>query len=486
MPFVRYEIFQIKFMERQLNHLLRYRHAGLVEVCLAGTGGFGRTLLVQSAAIPTLSVRILVEKNADIAADVLRGIGLGEDKFAVCTTFEEAQAAWTRGTIVITDDLAHVIDLPFDVLVEATGHPDAGARHARMAVEAVRHIAVVSKEVDSVIGPGLARMAQNRGRVATPVDGDQPSLLIDLITWSQVLGLEILAAGKSSEYDFVLDPEISTVTCNGRGVALPEMAATLSGDDANLRDRVARRNVIASMFDQRLPADLCELSIVANATGFLPDRPDLHAPLARIQEIPALFRPKPEGGLFEGTRVLDVFHCLRLPNELSLAGGVFVVVRCSDAETWKMLGEKGHILSPDGRTAMLTNPRHLLGVEAATTILDAAVLGETSGGADPAHHVDLVAVATADLPEGSVLAMGGHHHTIENVAARILPARALDDDAPAPFYLAANRKLMHSVAEGAFVTMKDLDLSGEEDLLDLRRMQDRLFFRESPDSGYLV
>lgn len=469
-----------------MNHLLRYRNAGQVELCLAGTGGFGRTLLVQSAAIPALSVRILVERSADIAADVLRGIGVGEDKFAICATSEEAKSAWNRGAIVVTDDLSHVIDLPFEMLIEATGHPDAGARHARMAVEADRHIAVVSKEVDSVIGPGLARMAQDRGRVATPVDGDQPSLLVDLITWAQVLGLEILAAGKSSEYDFVFDPVTGTVTCNGSTVALPEIAATLSGDEASLRDRVASRAAMASMFTQRVPADLCELSVVANATGFMPDRPDLNAPLARIQEIPSLFRPKPEGGIFDGTPVLDVFHCLRLPTELSLAGGVFVVVRCTDAETWKMLGEKGHILSPDGETAMLTNPRHLLGVEAATTILDAAVLGESSGGVEAAHYADLVAIATADLPESSVLAMGGHHHTIENVTAHILQARALDDDAPAPFYLAANRRLVRAVAAGSYVTMKDLDLSGDEELLRLRRLQDNIFFARPSAGGTVI
>ena len=106
--------------------------------------------------------------------------------------------------VVADSDL--VKDLPLDVLVEGTGHPETGALHAKRAVESGWHIVMVSKEVDSVVGPELAARAADIGRVYTPVDGDQPSLLIGLISWARVLGLTILSAGKSSEYDFVYDP----------------------------------------------------------------------------------------------------------------------------------------------------------------------------------------------------------------------------------------------------------------------------------------
>jgi hypothetical protein len=53
------------------------------------------------------------------------------------------------------------------------------------------------------------------GLTSPPVDGDQPSLLIDLVTWGETLGFDILAAGKSSEYDFVFDRTSGRVTSNG-------------------------------------------------------------------------------------------------------------------------------------------------------------------------------------------------------------------------------------------------------------------------------
>ena len=79
---------------------------------------------------------------------------------------------------------------------------------------------------------------------------------------------------------------------------------------------------------------------------------------------PELFRPQAEGGLLAGEGRIDMFVCLRRPDELSFAGGVFVVVRCDDAASWRVLKGKGIPVSADGATALLHNPVHLLGIEA--------------------------------------------------------------------------------------------------------------------------
>ena len=92
-------------------------------------------------------------------------------------TAEEAKAAWADEKYIAAADLGVVLGLPIDVVVEATGNPEAGARHGRMAIEAGRHLVLVSKEVDSVIGPYLTALARRQGKVVTPVDGDQPWLL---------------------------------------------------------------------------------------------------------------------------------------------------------------------------------------------------------------------------------------------------------------------------------------------------------------------
>lgn len=447
-----------------------------VDACIIGTGGFGRSFLAQGLRVPLLSVRVAIDMDADTAANAMREVGIADERVRICTTPAQAREAWDAGLFIAAHDLDIVIGLPFEVVVEATGNPEAGARYSRLAVEAGKHLALVSKEVDSVIGPMLAVMAKNRGRVMTPVDGDQPSLLIGLISWAQTLGFDILAAGKSSEYDFVYDPATGTLTSNGVSVEAPDFKGL-----ENLRERdctaIARaRASAASRLPQRAVPDLCELTVVANATGLDFDTPRLHAPIARIDEVADFLTPTESGGILSGTGKLDVFHCLRLPGEVSFAGGVFVVVACDDAATWKMLEEKGHVVSRNARAAMIYIPRHLLGLEAATSILGAAIHGVSEGAAQPRHHADLVAVADADLPAGTLLRMGGHHHSIPDVSSAVLPAAPLAPETPAPFYLVSNRRLIRPVASGNPIRLADVEIEPESELLRMRHAQDAHFF----------
>jgi predicted homoserine dehydrogenase-like protein len=406
----------------------------------------------------------------------MRSAGIAAADISICETQDAARQAWDAGRYIAASRLETVLDLPIDVVVEATGQPEAGARHVRAAVDAGRHVALVSKEVDSVVGPQLARRALERGRLVSPVDGDQPSLLIGLITWAEVIGLEIIAAGKSSEYDFVFDPATQTLTSNGQTVSAPDFATWFDLGARGCAEVAAGRAAAASALPQRAVPDLCELTVVANATGLLPDRPDLHAPIAAIGEVADFFAMQADGGLLAGTRRLDVFHCLRLPNEVSFAGGVFVVVRCDDEVTWAMLRDKGHVLSRSGRTAMLYLPRHLLGLEAATSVLEMALRGVSSGAQEPRHHADLVAHADADLPAGTVLTMGGHHHSIDNVSARMVPAGPLGPETAVPFYLAAGQRLVRPVAKDTPIRLADVEIDETSELWTLRKQQDACFF----------
>jgi predicted homoserine dehydrogenase-like protein len=447
-----------------------------VETCLVGTGAFGRSFLAQARKVAMMGARVAVDVDAKTVAAAFAAAGIPPRDIAVCAGAAEAKAAWTAGRHVAAADLAAVVELPIDVVIEATGHPEAGARHARMAVEAGRHVVMVTKETDSVVGPGLARLARARDRIVTPVDGDQPSLLIGLVTWAERLGFTIVAAGKSSEYDFVLDAAGETMTANAVTVPVLGFAAHWSMGARPVREVVDARARIAAGVRQRTVPDLCEMLIVANATGLGFDRADFHAPLARIAEVPTIFATEAEGGLLRGERRLDVFNCVRTPDEVSFAGGVFVVVRCADAASWSMLAEKGHILSRTGATAMLWLPRHLLGLEAATSVLEAAVLGRSSGADEPRPHLDLAARADADIPAGTPLTASGHHHSIADVSGLLVPGAALAPDAPVPFYLAANRRLVRAVAKGTIIRCADVDLDGPSALLDLRHQQDAAFF----------
>lgn len=455
-----------------------------IETCLIGSGGFGRSYLAQARRIRLVNARIAVDMTAEAAGRAFAAAGIAASEIALCETAAEARAAWAAGRHVAAGRLESVIDLPFAMLVEATGGPEAATRHSLMAIEAGKHVALVSKEADSVVGPGLARLGRDKGLVVTPVDGDQPSLLIALVSWAEVLGLELIAAGKSSEYDFVFDAATGSVACNGVTRLLPELREHwLPGERSVVATTAERARILGQAFPLRAVPDLCEMTLVANATDLVADTAAFHAPPARIPEIADLFSQAMQGGLLSGTRRIDVFHHLRLAEEASFAGGVFVVVACENTETWEMLAGKGHVVSRTAETAMLYLPRHLLGVEVATSILDAAGLGRSGYGDDYRPRQDLVAVAQRDLAAGTVLAMGGHHHSIEGVGAEVRPAAALAEDRPAPFYLAADRKLLRPIKAGQAIALGDVDIAPDSGLLAMRRRQDALFADRAGDAG---
>lgn len=454
-----------------------------VQSCVVGSGGFGRSFLAQSLRVPLMQCRVAVDLDSAIVVQAMRDVGVPADQIKICETPELAQSAWDGGYYIASSNLANVAGLPLDIVLEATGNPEAGARHAKIALDAGLHLAMVSKEADSVIGPGLAHLGRSRGRVVTPVDGDQPSLLIGLITWAESLGFEIVCAGKASEYDFVFDPASGKLTSNGVTIAAPELEAYWTMEPGRAPAVVAARSRIAGELPQRTVPDFCEMLVAANSTGFGPDTPDMHAPILRTAEVPEALRLRAEGGLLQQGGVLEVFHCLRKPDEISFAGGVFVVVRCHDEPSWELLAGKGHVVSADRKTALIFLSRHLLGLEAATSIIEAAGLGVSSGAVEPRPVLDLVARTTRDFSAGTVLTMGGHHHSIDDVTPMLIKAAALGSRTPVPFYLMANQRLCRDVKSGEVICYGDVEIESASTLLEMRKYQDSVFFGESEDSS---
>lgn len=446
-----------------------------IRACLIGAGEFGASFIFQSRDTPNLEVSAVCTRTVQRAVEAYAEAGVAGA--TVCDTREQARAAFAAGRCVVAASFDVVADLPLDVLVESSGAPETSAAAAEAAIARGLHVVMVSKETDSVVGSILGRKARDKGVVYTTGDGDQPSMLIGLISWARALGLEIVGAGKSSEYDFVYTPETGEIRCDGQklAVAAPEMAQWWKLGDRSAHEVAAARAKMLPGFSMRSVPDLCEMTVVANATGIKPDRPRLHAPAARIGEMPDFFCPQADGGLFDAPLRLDIFNCLRRPDEVSMAGGEFVIVRCKDAKTWKVLEAKGHPVSRNGQYAAVYIPQHLLGVETGTSVLAAATLGHATGGPELAPVCDLFGRAAHDLKRGHVLEMGGHHHTIEGVEAYMDDARPVAPGNPLPFYLFSHLSLVRDVAAGEPIRFGDVNIPEASVLLRLRREQDAAF-----------
>lgn len=407
--------------------LFARRGARRLRVGLAGAGEFGRSFLFRSGRARGVEVVAVAERDPVKAAALV-------DK-----------------GIEIVSDAAQLSGLDLDLIVEATGEPEAAATLAEAAIGNGKHFAMVTKEADCVVGPILQAKAEAAGLVCTPVDGDQPSLLVGLVSWARALGLEIVCAGKAGEYDVVYRPK-------------------QHGPQA-WTDPACRPQVFKDALRATVP-DYCELAIVANATGLGADVPQLHAPIARTVELANIFRPRGDGGVLESCGVVDMFACLRREDELSFAGGVFVVVRCDDRASWELLRRKGIPVSDEGGYALLHNPVHLLGIEAPLSLLAAVHLGAPTARLRPLW--DMHARATRLLGAGTVLRIGERHAIpgVETFLAQAQPVRA---HAPVPYYMAAGCTLTQPIEPGAVLTRDKLEPPAGSALWRLRAEQDERF-----------
>jgi predicted homoserine dehydrogenase-like protein len=452
-------------------------HAGKpVRVGLIGAGQFGASMIAQEGAIPGLRVVAVCDVQPERGVEAFASAGVPREAVRVCESRAAAAAAIEAGHRAVVADGGLLAELLLDIVVEATGDPEVGAANAVAAIDAGKHLVMVTKEADSVIGPALARRATAAGRIVTPVDGDQPSLAIGLKSWAELLGLSVVAAGKASEYDFVWDPRAATVTSTHGSVAVPGFDSFWELGVGDPEHVIEARGRLLAALPQRTVPDYTELCVIANHTGLLPDRPDLHAAVARSVEVPDIYSPRADGGVLTRAGALDVFNCLRRPDELSFAGGVFVVVECTHRPTWQVLREKGIPVSRSGRHALLWNPQHLLGLEAPLSILAACRLGATSGASDPHPVCDVVARARRALRAGERLALQGNRHAIEGLDPLLVDAAPVRPGNPLPYYMLPGLRLKIDVPAGATLRAEHVTAPTGSVLWRLRAEQDAAFF----------
>ncbi|WP_319757935.1 hypothetical protein [uncultured Sphaerochaeta sp.] len=452
---------------------------GKLELAIIGVGGFNHSLFVYGVRNKRLSIRILCGRNIQKCRDAYLSIGVNESDIMHCTEKQAGLKAFSEGKFLIFDNIPLAMEMPFDVVIEGTGNPEAAASYCLSAIENKKNVVIVTKEADSVVGPLLAKKAREKGVLYSLAEGDQPSLLIGLVTWARNAGLTILGIGKASEYDFIYDPTNSSVEVLGKTVVIPGFSDVWDlGDD--FEATVEKRSKMLHMFGQRAIPDLAEMAIVCNhLPEFNPDIEAFHYPVARTLEVPDLMCSKDRGGLFDGTMKIDVYNCLRRFDEQSMEGGEFVVVACDDEETWQVLKEKGVPVSRNGKAAMIYYPAHYLGFEALYSVLSVGLLGLPTGSDNPTPRYDLVAKANRDMKAGTELKAVGHHHVIEGFDGILRPAKRIDENIQLPYYLADGMKLKEDVSAGQLLTAEMLEIPETDTMLwSLRREQDGMFLQD--------
>src|SRR4051812_18975839 len=417
-----------------------------VRVALIGAGKFGSMFLSQVPHTPGLEVPIIIDIDRDRAREACRTVGWDAERIARTTFTDDGVRAIAGGAM--------------DVVVEATGNPAVGIRHARAAIAAGKHVVMGDVGADGLAGPLLAGEGRQTGGGYLVGLCGQRALTAEMVDWARATGFRVVAAGKGTKYL----PVYHDVTPDG-----------VWGHYGLTAGEAQSAGMNPQMFNSFLDGtkSAIEMAAIANATGLDVPSAGLLFPPCGVDDLPHVMRPRDKGGVLERTGVVEVVSSLERdgrPVFRDLRWGVYVVLEAPNdyaADCFKQYGLK---TDASGRYAAMYKPYHLIGLELNISILSAALRGEPTG-QPHGFRGDVAAVAKRDLGAGEMLDGEGGY----TVWGKLMPAAASLTAGALPIGLAHRVKLKNDIAHGAVVRWNDVEVDAGTNAVATRRAMEQRF-----------
>ena len=293
-----------------------------IKTGIIGVGQMGSSMVAHIESLDGMEVTAVANRNVNSAAKILKGIGVeasrmvllegdikvnnanidtgiikigGQDRSIIK---QKISKAIDEGKIIVTNDIRELTSIEeLDVVVDATGDPEAGAQISFSAISSRKHMVTFNVEADTTIGPLLKRMADNAGVVYTVAAGDEPAATKELYDMADALGLEVIAAGK------------------GKNNPLDRCA-----NPTTLADYAAQKGSSARMMTSFVDGtkSMFEMACLSNSTGLVPDVRGMHGPKVNVDELTKVYSLKKDGGILSKKGVVE----FAIGN---IAPGVFLV-----------------------------------------------------------------------------------------------------------------------------------------------------------------
>jgi predicted homoserine dehydrogenase-like protein len=422
-----------------------------VRVGLIGAGKFGTMFLSQARFTPGLHVLGIADLQPERARRFMRDAGWPDEQMAA----RDLDDARSSGRTHLTDDSAALIEASgLDVVVEATGDPGAGTRHALAAIEHGRHLVMVNVETDVLVGPALAARARQAGLVYSLAYGDQPALICEMVDWARASGFSVVCAGKGTRYMPHFHQSTPATVWQHFGIA------PAGAEAAGMNPKMFNSFVDGTKSG-------IEMAAVANATGLEPQGRGLSFLPCGVHDLARVLRPEAGGGQLEREGTVEVVSDLERDGRHvhgDLRQGVYVTFRAPTDYAAACFAQYGVTTDPSGEVAALWRPVHLIGLELGISIASAALRGEPTG-APAGHRAEVVATAKRDLAEGEVLDGEGG----ETVWGRLMPAAAARAEDGLPIGLAHRVRLRRRISAGTRISCADVDLDPADPVVRLRQ-----------------
>lgn len=428
-----------------------------LRVGVIGAGKFAAMYLAQAPRTPGVHIAGIADLSPAGAGANLGRVGWDAATYAAASL----DAALKERRTHLSEDWEALVSHPLiDIVIEATGNPVAAVTHALFAFRHRKHLIMVTVEADAVCGPLLAKKAQEAGVVYSLAYGDQPAIICDLVDWARAAGFPVVAAGRGHKWLPHFAQSTPDTVWEHYGLT-PEQAL-LGGLNPKMFN---------SFLDGSKPAIEC--AAVCNATGLTPAPDGLSYPSASVDALPAIMRPRSEGGCLHHKGQVEVVSSLERDGEAipyDIRFGVWVVFEGESDYIRRCFMEYGVRTDPSGRYACMYKRWHLIGLEVGISVASVGVRGEATGCASD-FRADAVASAKRDLRAGEILDGEGGY----TVVGQLMPAAESLRLGALPLGLAHQVRLLNPVCAGATVLWSDVAVDSSSDAVRLRREMEASF-----------
>lgn len=409
-----------------------------VRVALFGAGYMGRGITMQMVE-SMQGMRLVAIYNRTLANAKQAYRQAGVDDVQHVTSVHELQEAIERDQYAVTDDAMLVCEAEgIDVIIEATGEIEFGAKVSFAAIQHGKHVVLMNAELDATLGPILKVYADKAGVVVSNTDGDQPGVAMNLFRFVKSIGYRpVLIGNIKGLLDHYRTPETQR--------KFAEMAKQ-------------KPRMVTSFADGTKLS--MEQVVMANATGFPVGQRGMYGPeCEHVDEATSLF---PTEELLNGG--LSDFVLGAQPGP-----GVFVIgyndnpIKQQYLEYLKM--GKGPFYS-------FYVPYHLCHLEAPLTAARAVLFQDAAITPLGGPVCETLTIAKRDLKAGEVLdGIGGFltYGDIDN-------AEVLQEHNLLPMGLSEGCRLTRDISKDEAIAYSDVIVPEGRFCDKLRREQDELFY----------
>ena len=422
----------------------------------------------QSHQTKGVRLAAIADLSAERALASLRRTGFPEHKYDA-TLSMSLEDGLKSGKTVITTDSAQLIAQPgIDVILEVTGNPAAGVRHALLCCEYKKHIVMINVEADVLVGPLLTRKAKEAGIIYSMAYGDQPALIAEMVDWARTAGFDVVCAGKGTKHLPEYHYSTPDTVWSHYGFTEEQLA---SGD--------FNKQMFNSFLDGTKSA--LEMAAVANGCNLSPPSMGLKFPPCGAHDLPQVLKPASEGGQLERSGTVEVVSCLETDGRAvfnDLRWGVYVVIRAPGLYQKECFAQYGLKTDDSGWYAAQYKPYHLIGLELGISVATIMCRGEPTGQCQT-FAADTVATAKRDLKIGAMLDGEGGFM----VYGRLMPAEDSLAIEGLPIGLAHGLKLKRDVKKDQGLSWQDVEWSLKSQVVAVRREMEEMYRKEFGAEG---